>query len=481
MTMLITGATIIDGVSDKPIQGHAILIEGKRIKAIGKADELAAPADAGTIDATGQYVIPGLMNANVHLLCDIRPETLIRYEGRYEELIAESAQIALKNGQTTVFDTWGPRRHLMAARDAIEAGTMIGSRVFCAGNVIGFDGPYSPDFGAAMAPTLSPNFVNRINSTWVENSGRHLMWMTPDEVAAELRTYIAKGIDFIKYAANEHGGQSLGAFISFSERVQRAIVDEAHRAGVTAQSHSMSVEGLHMSIAAGCDLVTHCNITGPREIPEDTLDYMVTQGCGAVLFPWSDAALKWMRENVDDGTWTTVKATDANARNLVRAGARILLANDGAVLASEMTADPAFKKSWMGAPEEIALGRLATGHFVWLEAMEEKGMAPMEMLRAATRNIAIAYKKDADLGTLEAGKIADLLILDKNPLESARNYRTISKVVKDGADIDIDALPLTPLLTRPLPDPVPEEADYKHFAHTGQRFPLCACTAMMGH
>lgn len=58
MTMLITGATILDAVSDKPIEGQAILIEGKRIKAIGRRDELPVPADATVIDATGKYVIP---------------------------------------------------------------------------------------------------------------------------------------------------------------------------------------------------------------------------------------------------------------------------------------------------------------------------------------------------------------------------------------------------------------------------------------
>jgi imidazolonepropionase-like amidohydrolase len=479
MTMLITGATIIDGVADKPIEGQAILIEGSRIKAIGKRDALSVPADATVIDATGKYVIPGLMNANVHLLIDTRPETLIRYEDRFEELIVEAAQVALKSGQTTVFDTWGPRRALMGARDAINAGKVVGSRIFCAGNVIGFDGPYSPDFGAVFATTMSARFVNRINAMWVENSGRHLMWLTPEEVAKEVRTYIEKGIDFIKYGANEHFGQSMGAFLSFSERVQRTIVEEAHRAGITAQSHIMSVEGLHMSLQAGCDLITHCNITGPREIPDETIELMVKQDCGAVIFPWSDAGLQWLRDHFDDGSWTTVKATDANARNLIKAGARIMLANDAGLLPRELMLEPSMKKSWMGAPDEINFGLLATGHFVWFEAMEEKGLAPMEMLRAATRNIAVAYKKDADLGTLEPGKIADLLVLDRNPLESAKHYRTIHTVVKEGAVVDIDALPLTPLLTREPSDSLPEEACYKHFAHAGQRFPMCTACAIV--
>jgi hypothetical protein len=243
----------------------------------------------------------------------------------------------------------------------------------------------------------------------------------------------------------------------------------------------MSVEGLHMSVAAGCDLVTHCNITGPVEIPDETIELMVRQDCGAVLFPWTEKGMQWLRENTDDGTWTTVKATDTNARNFVKAGARILLANDGGVISRELLSDPAASKSWVGAPEDVSLGRLATGHYLWFEAMEEKGMAPMEMLRAATRNIAVAYEKDQNLGTLEAGKVADLVVLDKNPLESAKNYRTIHKVLKDGAVVDIDALPLTPLLTRELSDPLPEEACYKHFSHTGQRFPLCIACAMMAH
>lgn len=481
MTTLITGATIIDGVADKPIRGQAILIEGKRIKAIGKRAELPVPADARVIDATGKYVIPGLMNANVHLLGDVRLETLIRYEDRYEDVIAEAAQIALKNGQTTVFDTWGPRRALMATRDAIEAGTVSGSRIFCAGNIIGFDGPYSPDFLPNTAGLGSSRFINRVNAAWVENSGRHLMFLTPQQVGEEMRAYIGKGIDFLKYGANEHGGASAGAFISFSERVQRAIVDEAHRAGITAQSHIMSVEGLHMSVLAGCDLITHCNITGPVEIPGDTIELMVERDCGAVIFPWTDRGMQWMRENTDDGFWTTVKATDANARNLVKAGARILLANDGAVLGRDAASDPIFARSWIGAPEDAGLGSLATGHFFWFEAMEEKGMAPMEMLRAATRNIAIAYKKDRDFGTLEAGKVADLVVLEKNPLDSAKHYRSIATVMKEGAVVDIDALPLKPLLTRELSDPLPEEACYKHALHTGQRFPLCPACPIAAH
>jgi adenine deaminase len=115
---------------------------------------------------------------------------------------------------------------------------------------------------------------------------------------------------------------------------------------------------------------------------------------------------------------------------------------------------------------------LAQGHFTWFKAMEEKGCLPMEMLRAATRNIAEAYGKDQDLGTLEPGKIADVIVLDKNPLQAADNYRSIHTVIQDGVVVDRDALPTNPILTRPMESPVEEEASYVPFFSTGT-FPLC--------
>src|SRR5687768_4443444 len=138
MTLIIAGATVIDGVAEKPREDCSIWIEDNRIKLVGKREELGIPPGSRTIDARGKFIIPGLMNANVHLLGDIRLENLVRYGDRYVDLIVESAQVALQHGLTTVFDTWGPRRFLMQARDRINAGNSIGSRIFCAGNIIGF-------------------------------------------------------------------------------------------------------------------------------------------------------------------------------------------------------------------------------------------------------------------------------------------------------------------------------------------------------
>lgn len=460
MSLIITGASIIDGVAEKPIEGQSIWIESGRIKAIGRRDEFGVLPGAKVIDALGKYVIPGLMDANVHFLGDMRLENLVRHMGHYEDLIAEAAQVALKNGLTTVFDTWGPRRFLMAVRDQINAGKAPGSRFFCGGNIIGFDGPFSRDFIERAPGVASPALVKRINSIWVENTGPDLMWMTPHQVASEVRAYINKGIDFIKYGSNQHGG-SPGSFLAFSPQVQAVMVEEAHRAGITAQAHTHTVEGLRIAIEAGCDLIQHANITGPIPIPETTLELLAERKTGVVVFPFTQRALDWLKQNISDAEQRKFwQASDANARNLIRSGARLLLANDGFILAPEALTDPAWAKGWLGLPEEDGLTPLATGHFAWFKAMEEKGCPPMEMLTAATRNIAVAYKKDKDLGTLEPGKIADMLILDKNPLQAAENYRSIHMILKHGEIVDRDALPVNPILTKPMEPPAEEEASY---------------------
>jgi len=84
-----------------------IVVSDGRISAAGRRSAVAIPPDAKPIDATGKFVIPGLMDANVHLVLGSSIEFVVRYEGHYEDLIEEAAQVTLKNGVTTVFDSWG--------------------------------------------------------------------------------------------------------------------------------------------------------------------------------------------------------------------------------------------------------------------------------------------------------------------------------------------------------------------------------------
>jgi imidazolonepropionase-like amidohydrolase len=470
MSLIIAGARIIDCVAPTPIDGQAIWIEKGRIKAIGRTEEFNAPPSVEIVDARGKHVIPGLMDANVHLIGDIRLEHLVRYEDRYEDLIVEAAQVALKNGLTTVFDTWGPRKPLMAVRDMINTGAKLGSRIFCAGNIIGLDGPFSKDFVEKTMEVASTSLVLRINSLFVENVGPDLTWMTPEQVAQEVRIYIGKGIDFIKYASSEHRVAEPSAFLLFSALAQLHIVEEAHRAGVTAQAHTTSVEALRVAIEAGCDLIQHCNITGPVPIPETTLELLAAKKAGAVVFPFTQRRLDEIMRKADAIVRRHFSMVDSNCRNLIRCGATLLLGTDAGILAPDAAADALLKNFWFAGGDDN-LAELGEGHFHWLKAMEEKGFPAMDGLRAATRNIAVAYGKDDDLGTLEPGKIADILILNDDPLQAAENYRSIHMIIKDGVMVDRMSLPANPILTKAVPPPPETAAAYGRYGIG--RYPSC--------
>src|SRR6476646_2286968 len=183
---VLTGATVIDGTGKDAVKDAVIVIDGRKIVAVGPRASVKIPAGAREVNVAGKYIIPGLMDANVHLVLGSSIEFIVRYEGRYEELIEEAAQVALKNGVTTVFDSWGPLQPLINVRDRINRGDIVGSRTFIAGNIVGFSGPFGRDFNVAAETTATRPLVRRINRIWEENTGPDLLWNTPEQVHREI-------------------------------------------------------------------------------------------------------------------------------------------------------------------------------------------------------------------------------------------------------------------------------------------------------
>jgi imidazolonepropionase-like amidohydrolase len=245
--VVLKGATIIDGTGAQPIEGSIAITNGL-ITAIGATREVRTRG-AKVIDVSGKYIVPGLMDANVHLFYAPSPDVLYGYDGHYDELILEAAQVALKSGVTTVFDTWGPREYLVKVRDAINAGGRTGSRIFLAGNIVGFGSPTSNDFLPPLRTILPKVDTDRFDAIWEQGVGSDLLWKTPQQVRERVHNYIQNGhLDFVKYAASGH---KEGQFIAFSAEVQKAIVEEGHAAGLTVQAHTTSPESLGMEIEAG--------------------------------------------------------------------------------------------------------------------------------------------------------------------------------------------------------------------------------------
>ena len=441
-SLAIVGGTIIDGTGKAPLVGTVSIKDG-RINAIGP--DVKVPAGAKKVDAHGKYVIPGLMDANVHLIGQTDLETLVKYDGHYEDIGLEAAQMALKYGLTTVFDTWGPRQPLTKARDLINSGQAPGSRFYLAGNIIGFGGPFSTDFLEEQGKYLTKTFVKRTNALWEENVGQDLMYMGPEQVRQEIRKYIATGVDFLKYEASGHMGTE-DRYISFSPRVQHVIVEEGHRAGLVVQAHVTTIESLDLAVDAGLDIATHCEMTEKHVIPPETLQKMAERKVACSVLPITQRHLDALQKAAPESyeMWNIGKL---NEKALIKAGVTLLLSTDAGLAHPIKNAEAAAKPE--GAVEVLIdpRARLGEGHFNALQALQEEGMAPLQVLATATLNIARAYKKDQDLGSLETGKIADLVILDRNPLDDARNYRSINAVYKDGKRVDVGALPLNPRIS----------------------------------
>lgn len=439
-SLALTHVTIVDSVA-APIKDGTIVMQGGRIIAVGPAEKISIPTDATVIEKRGKFVVPGLMDANVHLTGNVDAESLIRHETRYDAIAIEAAQVALRSGVTTVFDTEGNFTALQKARDLIDSGAAVGSRIFFAGHIIGFGGPISSDVDARLAELVSKDFTVRVNARWVQGMGPEMSWLGPDEIRARVAKYASGPQDFIKYGASGHKQEQM---ITFSERVQRVIVEEGHKAGKTVQVHAVSPESFDMALDAGVNIVTHCDITGPDTIiPTETLAKMKRLGTYCSILPVTrklvESLIGWRGK--DDAFVKHNLISQQNDRNLITAGIPLMLSTDG------WLDDPAYLED--GYPRVDSRIILGKGIFNGLVALEELGMPAPDILRTATINIARGYKLDDRLGSIAVGKFADVVVLDHNPMLSAYNYRSIDTVIKEGMVVDRTALPTHPVITNP--------------------------------
>jgi imidazolonepropionase-like amidohydrolase len=454
-----TGATIIDGNGGRPIANGVVLIEGRKIKAVGPVARIAVPADAERIDVSGKYIVPGLMDANVHLVpwpSWTYIEFLARYENNFQAIAAEAAQIALKHGFTSVFDSMGPAIPEMVVRDRINRGEIEGSRIFVAGDIVGFRAVFTTPESIASA---SKAFQARINAQFELNGGPDLAWMTPQQVHDEMVKYVAKGVDFVKFGAtgddppiNSAVGQE--AVLRFTPAQQRAMVEAVHAAGKIIQTHQTSAEALRIVVESGVDMAQHCAHTGRSRIAEETIQLMLKRKffCGTQWGELTEKQLQQVRDNDFPGSDKDngkegIDYSVENAVRLIKAGVPELVSTDAGTIDPDVAKDfgPDGGPGGLGGHASL----IGEAEFSDMRAMQQRGMTPMMILQAATRNVAAAYHKLEAFGTLEPGKFADLIVVDADPLEDIQNLQKLSLVVKEGRSIDTASLPTTPILTSP--------------------------------
>ena len=464
----IVGATVIDGNGGPPLRDATIVIQGERIAQIGPRGSVAIPPDARVIDGAGKYVTPGFIDTNVHLNLSFSwDETNARYWDRNAEVTLQAAQLHLKHGITTVRDSYGALLPGIEVRDAISRGEVPGPRMYVAGNIVGWGGPYSETFSGMPESELTL-FQEQINDSITLGTGEELMHMTPEELGVAMNAYLDIGPDFIKYGGTSH--MSYPAAITFSPRAQRVIVEETHKRGLVAETHSATLEGLRLSVLAGIDLIQHPRSLGRREITDELLDLIVERGviCSGLQNTVTGEAWQWHLEQRQSAR----KAQEAfaaqgrrapltsaerrrnetaadmaraikrgNAEKLIQAGCITSVGTDNLAF-GHRSAAPEFQREQHVLWEHQAPG---SGTIMAIEGLVELGMTPSEAIVAATRHGAMACKALDDFGTLEVGKLADLLVLGADPLADISNIRELELVMKEGQVVDTESLPTNPV------------------------------------
>ncbi|MEZ5420498.1 MAG: amidohydrolase family protein [Vicinamibacterales bacterium] len=460
----ITGGTLIDGTGADPVADAVVVVTGDRITAAGPRARVAVPAGATVIDASGQFVVPGFIDTNVHLSLyggvNDRYETLVRYNARQPEIVLEAAQLQLKHGVTTVRDSYGVLPALVATRDRIARGEAVGARILAAGNIVGWGGPYSVSFSLIREAGLTL-FQEQMNDQITQGAGEDLVDMTPEELRVAINAYLDRGPDFLKFGGTAHFARP--AFIGFSPEAQRVMVEEAHKRGRKAETHSTTPDGLRLSVEAGIDGIQHPELLGPRELPAPLVRTIVDRriACNMLVNTitgeaWAkhvkdrEAALKKIGEEAAKAeaggvarektsaeqrkqaadTGEEMEMRRRNAQALIAAGAVVTVGTDNYwAAAAELSRTP--------KPETQDHG---IGTILGIEGLVELGMTPMQALVAGTKNGAFAAGRP-DLGTLEPGKVADLVVLGASPLADIRNIRDIKVLIANGRVVDRASLP----------------------------------------
>jgi len=427
-TLAIQGGMLIDGHGGPPLPHAVVLIDGDRIAAVSTRAELEIPDGTKIIDASSMTIMPGLIDVHVHL--DLIGHSNYAYwhrtySSRYEEIMEVSARQLIMNGVTTVLDLTGDPNILMATQKKIESGAIPGPRVKASMGWI----------------TAWPD------EEWRAHHRTPHLWNIHN--VEEARAAARRVID-------EYGADIVKIHTGVTEEQTKAIAEEARKSGLKVTGHTGDRQDTIMRIRSGQNAIEHLYLGTPVWTPKihaDVIEAMLDHGTyvipttiqtmiqeKAILFPdWKDNVRArsttppdlWadIRRSIDhphrflytdEGVRTRrVENTRKKVKQLYDAGVRVLVGTDAATPMNFHT-----DAMW----QEMDL-------FV------QYGIPPMEVIVTATRRNAEYLGSLRELGTVTRGKLADIIVVDGNPLLSMRDLRNVVTVIKDGKIYKQDGRP----------------------------------------
>lgn len=386
MKTLIKNALIIDGKGGGPRTG-SICISDNKIEKILLNEATDTSGYDKIVDAAGKTAIPGLINCHVHLGMNAgaHPMNALASASQLEVLMQgiESSRKVIKKGITTVRDCGAKGFEILLLRDHIKKGTVIGPRIL----------------GGQAIKITGGHYIGRV----VDG---------PIEAKKAAREQIHAGVDFIKLMAsgglgrpNEEPGAP-----ELDVEEMKAAINEGKKHGLKSAAHAHGKESMLNAIEAGIDTVEHATFMDD-EVIEKILEKNL------IVVPTFQPYYQISTLGVEAGL------------------AKYMVESAKAVYEEKL---PRFQKA-LKAGVKIAFGTDAGAPYTPHEdvvteskIMNEMGMSPMDIIGSCTMNAAEALGLEKDLGSLEEGKLADVVLLNSNPLEKIANLGDVYLVFKDG-------------------------------------------------
>ena len=407
--IVIKNGTLIDGSGRPATANDTIVIEANRIRSVGQVPEDVRLEDKDgvlVIDASGQVIMPGLIDAHCHL--SLRQPDLpgVRWPTSAEFCTiwaAQNAQRILRAGVTSISSPGGKWFADVAVRNAINAGLVEGPRIFCSGRNLNTIGSLNDDY-----PSWS--------DTPEDSNGA--MAYSIDEMVAEVRRQCKNGVDLIKI-----GDSSSGDVQVYSKEELSRIVEEAHRRGVKVAIHSRGAGSTRAAAEAGVDWIMHADLATEEDLE-------VVAEAGVPIVP----TLTYLAYAVEYGTDVGMSQSkrDMMKRNM-----------DGCLRNMQLARKLGIKT--LAGTDCGASPLTVPGQCNLYEAevlTKQVGYTPMEAIVAYTSNNAYAVGLEGQLGLIEAGKLADILILNGDPLADItmlQDSTNIAQLIKDGKLVDLRA------------------------------------------
>jgi len=392
----ITGGNVID-VNTGDVSRADIIVEDERIVAIGSARATRGEATDRTIDMDGAYLLPGLSDSHVHLTSrsDVHGYRRLTVSSQAAAISGVvHAETTLRAGFTSVRNLGGPAYADVALRDAIIAGEIAGPRMLVAGPSIGITGGHCDN-------NLLP-YEYDVTSDGVANG--------PWGVRTKVRQNVKYGATVIKFCGTGgvlSKGTKIGAQ-QFTQEEMNAIVDETHLLGLKVAVHAHGTDGIRTALNAGVDSVEHASL-----IDDEGIAQAVEQGTYLSMdvyvsdFILSEGAAAGILEESLEKERIVGRAQRERFQAAVEAGANIAFGTDAGVYTHGLNAR----------------------QFAY---MVEWGMSELQAIQASTIGNARLFGLEADTGSLEVGKYADIIAVDGNPLDNVSELEDVDFVMKGG-------------------------------------------------